>query len=246
MTNDQLIKLVKQQSRQISQLRSKFFDMQKSLIESSSIQENNDLYPCEIVNNGSETTIIAFGGMLTSLGMPRKEFFGSAFNSDNNFIFLKDFWQCWYQKGLLGVADGIDSTVEYIKNILPNTTKRIICIGTSSGGFAAILFSELLKAEISVSFSPQTYIDRKTFVRFRSPDSRWDDIESSSYLRLSDFISNEVSHIIHVGEHNSVDMDHALVLSRFPAITIHRHDTDTHNTAAFLKKSGLLKSFIEF
>ncbi|MEL0615904.1 hypothetical protein V6243_03605 [Cobetia marina] len=246
MTNDQLIKLVKQQSRQISQLRSKFFDMQKALIGSSVIHEDSDLYPYEIIDNGSEVTIIAFGGMLTSLGMPRKEFFGSAFNSNNNFIFLKDFWQCWYQKGLLGITNDIDSTVSHIKKILPNTTKKLICIGTSSGGFAAILFAELLKAETSISFSPQTYLDRKTFVRFRSPDSRWDDVESSSYLRLYDFITDDVNHFIHVGEHNHVDMDHALSLSICPTVTIHKHDTDTHNTAAFLKKSGLLKSFINF
>lgn len=246
MTNEQLVKLVKQQSRQISQLRSKFFDMQKALIGSSVINEDNDLYPYEIIDNNSEVTIIAFGGMLTSLGMPRKEFFGSAFNSTNNFIFLKDFWQCWYQKGLLGVTNDIDTTASYIKQILPNTTKKLVCIGTSSGGFAAILFAELLKAEISISFSPQTYIDRKTFVRFRSPDSRWDDLESSSYLRLSDFITDEVTHFIHVGEHNDVDMDHAMILSGCSSVTIHKHDTDTHNTAAFLKKSGLLKSCINF
>lgn len=252
MKQNEELKLIKmkfrQQERQINQLREKFYQMQEALVSQMLFDSNlkmQKLSPVEVVNKSARKTVIAFGGMLTSLGMPSSEFFGTLIkSSDFNVIFVKDYWQSWYQKGLLGVSEDVLSTSEYLKSILPSTTEDVICLGTSSGGFAAILFSELLEANKSISFSPQVNIDMNTFLNFRTPDSRWDEIKESNFLDLRRRISGKVEHNIYVGQGNLIDMNQVDLLPTLDIIKILCLETDQHNIAGFLKNKMLLSSVL--
>ena len=176
-----LEKIVARQRKHIELLRNKFFYMQEAIIEqhkNNILELNKNISPVEMEDNRAKVTIIAFSGMLTSLAMPKAEFFRSLHGADNaNIIFLKDFKQIWYQNGLLGLTSDVEETVHYLRTIIPNTTEKIVTLGTSSGGFAAILFGSLLEAEASISFSPQTFLDKEEFRHFKSLESKWSDIE---------------------------------------------------------------------
>jgi hypothetical protein len=68
-------------------------------------------------------------------------------------IFLRDIFRQWY---LEGINKDLNS-IEKVKDFLESETRgtRIITIGVSSGGFAAVLFGTLLNAECIFTFSGQ-------------------------------------------------------------------------------------------
>lgn len=76
-------------------------------------------------------------------------------NIDKHFYIDKN--QKSYHKGISGISNNIDETVEYLKNIIKNYTKTIF-MGISSGGYAAILFGSLLNATRVLAFIPQTIL----------------------------------------------------------------------------------------
>lgn len=48
--------------------------------------------------------------------------------------------------------------LNYIQNIIgKHKPKTVVCIGISSGGYAAMLYGQLLKAQLVFAFSPQTF-----------------------------------------------------------------------------------------
>ncbi|WP_428356987.1 hypothetical protein [Methyloprofundus sp.] len=245
-----LEKTIKRQQNQIELLRNKFFSLQEAII----FQNGNDitqipdsLSPVEIEDRGGRVTILAFSGMLTTLAMPKAEFFKSLSGNKNvNIIFVKDFKQAWYQCGLLGLTENITETTHFLKKIIPDSTERLVTIGTSAGGFAAILFGCLLGAQKSVSFAPQTFLNKKEFMVFRSIDSRWTEIQESKFLDLKRVIGEaNTTHNIYVGKYNHKDMAHAANLTNFEKVFLHEIDSESHNIAKFLKDAGQLDSIIK-
>lgn len=69
--------------------------------------------------------------------------------------FYKDTRISSYHKGINGLTNNIDETVEYLKRKLENY-ENIVFVGVSSGGYAAILFGSLLNINKVIAFKPQT------------------------------------------------------------------------------------------
>ena len=65
-----------------------------------------------------------------------------------------------YHNGLEGISKTIDETAEYLKGII-SPYKRVIFIGVSQGGYAAILFGSLLNISAVIAFIPQTFRGQK-------------------------------------------------------------------------------------
>jgi len=247
---DNLNKTIQRQQHQIELLRNKFFALQEAVI-----QQNEDeiskiprkLSPIEVEDRGGKITILAFAGMLTSLAMPKAEFFKSlSGNKDVNIVFLKDFKQAWYQCGLLGLTKDIIETADFLKKSLPITTEKIVTLGTSSGGFAAILFGCLLGAQESISFAPQTFLNKREFMRFRSIDSRWSEFQESRFLDLKNIIEEaDTIHHIYVGKDNEVDMLHASNISHSKHVVLYPLESSSHNVAKTLKDTGQLDSILK-
>jgi len=118
--------------------------------------------------------IICFGGMLQSIAkIPPFEFLhylssqytGSAKAMD--LIFVVDQLQCWYHCGLKGITASVEETVVYLNDIISERPRnRVLFMGCSAGGYAAILFGSLCKGvDHVIAFCPQTTlvspIDRK-------------------------------------------------------------------------------------
>jgi hypothetical protein len=60
-----------------------------------------------------------------------------------------------YHEGIDGITKNIDETVEYLKKEI-STYDKVILLGVSSGGYAAILFGSLLNVYAVLAFIPQT------------------------------------------------------------------------------------------
>ena len=129
-------------------------------------------------SSSSRTAILAFGGLFTRMGgIPPFEFFGQLEGVGASRVFIRDLEQAWYQCGVRGVAPDIRSCVTTLDRVLrENDVERLVCVGCSAGGFAAIMFGCLLGAAEVHAFAPQTTIRRRHLIVGR--DKRW-----NKYLR---------------------------------------------------------------
>jgi len=68
-------------------------------------------------------------------------------------IYLRDLFKQWYLKGINSEINSPERLLEFLQQ----ETKgyKIITVGSSSGGYAAILYGMLLKAEKIMAFNPQ-------------------------------------------------------------------------------------------
>ena len=201
--------------------------------------------PVEIVDKKAVRTLIAFGGMALGLSMPPKEFLRSLMDKDLNIIFVKDFLQCWYQKGLLGKTHDIESTVEYLNGILPETTGKLITLGASAGGYAAIRFGVALNADRILAFSPQTLIDKETvrvFAKSCLRDMAFDRIDLD-LKKVLDHYNSKAAIEVHYGLKNR--RDRIAVNHIREHVKVIAYETDTHLLASSMKEKGLLQQIIE-
>lgn len=126
---------------------------------------------------GSESPVLAitFGGLLMRVGMmPPFEFFNIMSRSaPAKKIFVRDHWQAWYHRGVRDVAadiEGVETSLRRIRD--EQRPAKVVTLGTSAGGYAALLFGYLLGATEIHAFSPQTFISPE--LRARYGDTRWD------------------------------------------------------------------------
>ncbi len=203
------------------------------------------MLPIETINKNSMKTLIAFGGMASGLSMPPKEFFKSFIHKNINIIFVKDFKQCWYQKGLLGKTSDIESSIEYLKNIIPKTTEKLVTLGASAGGYAAIRFGIALNADRIIAFSPQTLIDEETARVFSKSCLRnmiFDNIDLD-LKKILDKYNPEVKVEVYYAVYNNRDKTNVNNIKDY--VKEFSYETDTHLLASYLKEKGLLKKIVD-
>lgn len=234
-----------------------YFLVNSRLLESSVNNEIvSDLMPCfKVKNSESEVLVLAFSGMNLRIGMPTFEFMKTLKNQDCSCIFFKDFYQVWYQQGLLGLTDDVYETRNLIQSMIKEINPRyIVSIGVSTGGYAAIMFGILLRINRVLAFSPQSRVGRGIYNQFHSIDSpEIQDFKSrGKYIwDLSKLIGDysweqnipEIS--VYYGELNSNDKRHAERLARFENVKLcPLAGYKGHNSAGFLKKESRLESVL--
>lgn len=138
------------------------------------------MYKINVPN--ADTLIVSFAGNAKLFGgIPRFEFvnFLKQFNVSKHFYI--DEHNDLYHKGLIGTTS-IDETVTYLKNEIKQY-KRVLFLGNSGGGYAAILFGSLLEVTMVLAFVPQTI--------------RRNDIVDEKYRDISHFINNKTKYYIY-------------------------------------------------
>jgi predicted esterase YcpF (UPF0227 family) len=117
----------------------------------------------EINGINKDILIITFAGLaLSAFGTQPFEFMNSLqkWFPDISKKFYIDLNKCWYHKGIRGISTNIDDTKIYLENIIKDY-KKVIFVGSSAGGYAAILFGSLLNISYVIAFMPQTFLIRK-------------------------------------------------------------------------------------
>lgn len=72
-------------------------------------------------------------------------------------LYCRDEKVKWYNHGLTGITSNIKETIEFLQSKIKGYSK-IIFIGASMGGYAALLFGSILNVDAVVAFRPQTYL----------------------------------------------------------------------------------------
>jgi hypothetical protein len=129
-----------------------------------------------IPGKNKDKLIVSFSGQGNGMGtLPQFEFvnFLCRHFSDAEKHFYLDIYSKWYHKGIVGLSDNIDETVKYLAEQIKGFT-NVIFIGSSAGGYAAILFGSLLNIDTVIAFKPQTVLP------YYSPifDPRYVDLKS--------------------------------------------------------------------
>ena len=207
--------------------------------------------------NGSKKLLVSFGGINQGLGIPVFEFFNSISDIDCDKIYLRDFNQAWYQKGIDSELDSIDRILDNLKNkLFHNNYQRVCFIGNSMGGYAAILFGTLLNVDRVVSFAPQSYIDY--YNRLISLDRRWSteiscvhkfEKKKKEYFDLKKYLKKNPNYKTEISLYYSInhrlDKKHSERLRYQKNIVLHPIEEGGHSVVKVLRNNGMLKSILK-
>lgn len=187
--------------------------------------------------------VIAFTGGGEKLMMPVYEFFDVTKALGYSRILLCDQYHRRYHNGIDNERPNFPSLIRYLKEEVARLgPQQVICIGTSSGGYAAIRAGHELGADYVHAFAPQTGT--------RPPGERpaqW--LTSLSSRPAFEFIdlarllgepNGRTVYYVHYGTGCVRDRYHAERLFRSPSVATFGYPSDTHLIAVFLAKRGFL------
>jgi len=157
--------------------------------------------------------------------------------------------------GLENTTKDFYETIEFIKNIISEKKyKNIYAIGSSSGGFAAILFGNLLKFTKVLAFNPQTvlteerellikdnYLDLRASKELRNKNKT--DDYFNKCLNLKNLIPFQTEVEIHYSELSKIEKNYAEFL-RHKKCKLVNYKTISHLLAYELREKGELKDII--
>ena len=87
----------------------------------------------------------------------RYEWYGTRINYGHKHIFIRDIIKQWYLTGINGNLDQPSRLLDFLKK--ETEGYRIITLGSSAGGFAAVIYGQLLNAETILSFNGQFQVN---------------------------------------------------------------------------------------
>ncbi|PWU24096.1 MAG: hypothetical protein C5B48_07485 [Candidatus Rokuibacteriota bacterium] len=199
----------------------------------------------------SKTMLIAFAAM-SPLMPPPFHLFEATSGLPVKRIFVRDPQRVWYQHGVPGFGDSIDTVAASLQSILEeHDVERLVTIGSSAGGYAALAFGSLLGAELVISFSPQTVLDRawlheigdqrwpghfKNLAALGGPDPRWIDL-SDALLRER---AGRTTYEVHYPSPHEHDAQHAKHLDGVPGLELIAYERGAHNFIQGLRNRGEL------
>lgn len=125
----------------------------------------------QILRNNSENLIVTFAGLnnfFQATGHQERtqpfeflNYLSKTVPENTDCIFFVDNHkpQCWYHKGFKDITKNIDESVIYLNKIIKRKPyKKIIFMGVSMGGYAAILFGAKCNVTNVIAFVPQTIL----------------------------------------------------------------------------------------
>lgn len=215
-----------------------------------------------------ELLVISFGFAIWT-ETPSFDFFGKTKRVESltgrhiNRVLLRDLANSWYHRGIPGLGLDVDETAESLKGLIRTIRPgRVVTIGQSMGGYAAIMFGALLNADQSIAFGPLSFLNSGEALKYN--DRRWlsvmEDLErnppGARYFDLVDLCRNApTSGGIDVffgtkpepgGTTESVNLDafHAQRLAQIPRCRLHPFPESGHLIVPYLSDAGLMDGFL--
>jgi hypothetical protein len=220
--------------------------------------------PNILVEPGADSShlLIAFTGFQGALTMAPFDFFSASGHLRSSRILLRDPSHLMYLTGCPPDARGFHTLLDRIGSEIERLApQRITCVGTSSGGFAAMLFGHLLQVYRVHAFAPspfasvwmtianrdwhqlRRYISPKhLLLELRIPWSLWKYRNLPRVLRQG---NGKTRYTLHVCAQNENDMRRARYFADCPQVEIAAHECSTHQVARHLVREGKLLSVFQ-
>lgn len=109
----------------------------------------------------------------------RFEWYGTRIARACRHIFVRDVDLIWYRKGISTRCSSVKEVVEVLKPLTEGY--EVVCVGSSAGGYASMLFACLLNAKMCFAFSP--CMDVRRFV-LKNRESRKSEYWQEKYDAL--------------------------------------------------------------
>lgn len=177
-----------------------------------------------ISHRGYDTTVVAFSGMA-----PQNHIYEwtTAFEDfPANFIGVQDEHQCWYQRTGLSVVRSL------LRQKMAGMT---VFVGGSAGGFAALWFGKMMKADRIIVFCPQSACGK---AKRELGDHRWPGKCEQTPAR--DIAGTYPQAMVHYAENDDLDAMHAARLGAERRKWAH----GGHDLPHRLKESGALRGLL--
>ena len=201
--------------------------------------------------------LIAFTGFQGALTMPPFDFFAASGQLGSSRILLRDRTRMMYLGGCKPDAPDFTRLLERLKDeIRQLAPQTITCVGTSSGGYAAMLFGHLLEVDRVHGFAPTPYAsawlplfkgDFEQFTKRVSPmhllmelvlpPSTWKYRDLPRFLREW---NGKTKYTVHVCAQNKHELQRAELFRDVPGVEIAAHECSTHQVARHLVREGKL------
>lgn len=112
-------------------------------------------------------------------------------------IYIRDIYKSWYVTGVNQNIDSIDKLVDFIAK--ESNGLKLVCVGSSSGGYLAVLLGCLLHADHVLCFSAQMELNNQWAIEKNGLLQNYkNDLERSRYYDLRPYIENNNTPIYYV------------------------------------------------
>lgn len=200
---------------------------------------------------GSDTILVAFGGLAGEMGVPPFEFFKLASDLPVSKLFVRDLEKAWYHLGVPDHGKDIPAVAASLRELIGGA-ERVVMTGNSAGGYAAILFGMLLEVDQVLAFAPQTMISPEALARMG--DRRWDyrieevgdelDPAFSDLASLLPVNQGQTTYDIYYDRDCELDRIHAERLEGVPGITLCPRAGGDHEIAKAMRDRGELREVV--
>ena len=203
----------------------------------------------------SRTLLVLFGGIAGGVSMPVFEFFRLASELPVKKVFLRDPRRAWYQRGTPGIGDSSASVQRFLEAAIERAeADRVVMVGASAGGFAALLYGTQCAVDEVMAFSPQTFIDSDN--RRRAGDSRWEEQIDALHVAMVDFPptldlldvlpleDGKTRYQVHVSSDDALDLVHARRIIGRGGVRVVEHERGGHRLVKTLRDRGLLQPML--
>jgi pimeloyl-ACP methyl ester carboxylesterase len=204
------------------------------------------------LSSPSKTMLIAFAAM-SPLKPPPFHLFEATSGLPVKRLFVRDPARVWYQHGVPGFGSSIDEVAASLRAIIgQHQIERLVAVGSSAGGYAALAFGSLLEADLVLAFAPQTNLDRawldeigdqrwpghfKNLAALGGPDPRWIDLRDALPRERQDGTVYEVRY----PRPHEEDARHAERLDGVPGLELIPYERGAHNFIQGLRNRGELQ-----
>lgn len=164
-----------------------------------------------------------------------------------NLVMLRDYQRFFYHAGLNSEIQDLDAILQRLRTFrqeLPHV-RQSFCLGSSAGGYAALLFGHYLRAHTVFAFAPQTLIDLQRLQAFTGRTDTWRFPEAHRDLALLLAEHNgQTRYKVFYCEGRARDRDFAERISGCPGVELHPQPGNTHLVIQELYKAGRLREVV--
>ena len=210
-----------------------------------------------VVKRGRDSAmlVIGFTGFHGLLGVSRMNFLEAAGLQEAGRVLLWDSSYRFFLDGLPGVAKGYGTLLDFIRaRIGQLSPRKVVVVGCSGSGFAALLYGHALGADVVHAFSPAVSLDLPMVERIQ-PRAAVQyrelmlEIAASgvdrALLHLPAVLARgngKTRYNVHYGRSNRDDRERAGFIAGLPGVELIEHQTASHLTAELLASANRLKA----
>jgi pimeloyl-ACP methyl ester carboxylesterase len=171
-------------------------------------------------------------------------------------IFVRDLERAFYHRGVVGAGSSIEEVADYLRATVREAgVERVVTVGNSAGGYAALLFGHLIGATEVHAFGPETFLTRfrralhrdRRFRQFLGPLRAAGDLDSrySDLRKVLGRHQGDTRFVIHYSSLHRLDVAHAKHVRNLPGVELQPHGHIKGVFVRVLRDTGALEALIK-